>query len=178
MFKRLFIYFIKIIGILMKKRVWFARYLGVKIGKDCRIYITEWPTEPFLISIGDRVTVTAGCKFITHDGAGSIVKDSNGNRCNYFAPIKIGNDVFIGINSIILPGVEVCPNTVIAAGSVVSRSITVPGVYAGVPARFVKGYDQLVKHFSDKGSFTQYSSKCSSYKQYVEETVKEIYQVE
>lgn len=46
----------------------YARHLGVKIGKDCRIYIRDFGSEPWLINIGDKVTVTHGVRFINHDG--------------------------------------------------------------------------------------------------------------
>lgn len=50
---------------------------------------------------------------------------------------KLGNNVSVGSNVTILP-VEVCDNVVIGAGSVVTKNITAPGVYAGNPARFLK----------------------------------------
>lgn len=52
----------------------YARYKGVHIGDECRIYIRSWGSEPFLISIGDNVTITSGVKFITHDGSTCLVK--------------------------------------------------------------------------------------------------------
>lgn len=41
----------------------YATYLGVKIGKDCRIYNKNWGSEPFLITIGERVTVTSSVAY-------------------------------------------------------------------------------------------------------------------
>jgi acetyltransferase-like isoleucine patch superfamily enzyme len=49
----------------------------------------------------------------------------------------IGNSVSIGSNATILP-VRICDNVVIGAGSVVTKDITIPGVYVGNPARFLK----------------------------------------
>lgn len=56
-----------------KGSVAYARKKGVKVGENCRIYIKNWGSEPFLISIGDHVTVTSGVKFITHDDRADIV---------------------------------------------------------------------------------------------------------
>lgn len=62
----------------------YAKYLGVKIGENCRIYNTEWGTEPFLIDIGDKVTITSGVKFITHDGTTWLMNDEKGRRYYYY----------------------------------------------------------------------------------------------
>jgi acetyltransferase-like isoleucine patch superfamily enzyme len=50
---------------------------------------------------------------------------------------KIGNKVSIGTNATILP-VSICDNVVVGAGAVVTKDITVPGVYAGNPARLIR----------------------------------------
>jgi chloramphenicol O-acetyltransferase type B len=56
----------------------------------------------------------------------------------YKGPIRVGNDVWIGRNSLILANVEIGDGAVIAAGSVVTRNVEPYAVVAGVPARFVK----------------------------------------
>ncbi len=119
-----------------------ARYLGVKVGEDCRLYSTSFGDEPWLVSIGNRVTVTAGVQFITHDGSTWLLRDGKGRRYRY-APIEIGNDVFIGGNSIVLPGVRIGNRVVVGAGSVVNRSIPDNCVVAGVPARFIGTFDRF-----------------------------------
>jgi len=54
------------------------------------------------------------------------------------APITIGDDVFIGANSIILKGVSIGGRSIIGAGSVVTKSIAADEIWAGNPARFIK----------------------------------------
>lgn len=122
--------------------VWLARKLGVVVGEGCRIYTRQFGSEPFLVRIGDRVTVTAGVQFITHDGSTWLIRDSKGRRFR-FAPISIGDDVFVGVNSIILPGVDIGNRCVIGAGSVVTRSIPDGSVAVGVPARVIGTFDQF-----------------------------------
>lgn len=126
-------------------RIWggvaFARHKGVKVGKDCRIYIQQFGTEPFLIRIGDRVTITAGVKILTHDGSTILVRNEKGRRYFYYAPVEIGNDVFIGVNAIILPGVTIGSNVVIGAGSIVTSDIPDNSVAVGSPARVVGSFD-------------------------------------
>jgi acetyltransferase-like isoleucine patch superfamily enzyme len=117
----------------------YARSLGVKVGSGCRIYIRAFGSEPFLIEIGDRVTITADVKLITHDGSTWLMRDKKGRRYHY-RPIKIGNDVFIGVNSIILPGVCIEDEVIIAAGSVVTKSIPSGVIVAGNPAKIIGRY--------------------------------------
>lgn len=126
---------------LLKGSISFARYKGVTIGENCRIYIKKWGSEPFLISIGDHVTVTSGVKFITHDGSTCLVNDSQGRRYQRFAPIQVGSHVFIGVNSIIMPGVTIGSNVVIGAGSVVTKDIPNNSVAIGVPAKVVSSFE-------------------------------------
>ncbi len=54
------------------------------------------------------------------------------------SPIKIGSDVWVGANVVICQGVSICNRVVIAANAVVTKSITEPGVYAGIPAKKIR----------------------------------------
>jgi acetyltransferase-like isoleucine patch superfamily enzyme len=118
-----------------------ARRKGVTVGADCRIYIRRFGSEPFLISIGDRVTITSGVRLLTHDGSTRLIRDTDGSRYHRYGPVKIGDDVFIGINSIIMPGVTVGSRVVIGAGSVVTRDVPNGVVVAGNPARVIRDFD-------------------------------------
>jgi acetyltransferase-like isoleucine patch superfamily enzyme len=120
-----------------------ARRKGVKIGDGCRIYIMRWSSEPYLITIGDRVTVASGTRFITHDGSLWLVRTPAAGRFFRYAPIIVGNDVFIGTNSILLPGVHVGSRVVIGAGSVVTRDVPDDCVVAGNPARIISTFQDF-----------------------------------
>ncbi len=122
----------------------YGRSLGVRIGEGCRIYIRHWGSEPFLITVGDRVTIASGTRIITHDGSTWLVRDERGRRYKY-APVTIGSDVFIGINCIILPGVTIGDRVIIGAGSIVTKSIPSNSVAAGSPARTLGTYDNYVQ---------------------------------
>lgn len=117
----------------------YARKLGVKVGSNSRIYTTNFGSEPFLINLGDNVVVTSGVKFLTHDGSACLVRNNKGRRYLY-APIEIGNNVFIGVNSIIMPGVKIEDNVIVAAGSVVTKSIRAEQVVGGVPAKILGNF--------------------------------------
>jgi len=127
--------------ILIKSGVEYARYKGVKVGHSCRIYTRNFGTEPFLIEIANKVTLTSGVKLLTHDGSTWLMNDKKGRRY-LFRKISIGNNVFIGVNSIVMPGVKIEDNVIVAAGSVVTKSVPSGKIIGGNPARVIGDYDQ------------------------------------
>lgn len=136
--------------LLTRGGVAYARHRGVQVGERCRILTTKLGSEPFLIRIGDDVTVASGVRLINHDGATSLVKDQNERRC-YYARIEIGSQVFIGVGSTIMPGVRIADRVIVAAGSVVTKSIPRDTVVGGVPARYICSFqdymDRSLKHY-------------------------------
>ncbi|HFU4497074.1 TPA: DapH/DapD/GlmU-related protein [Streptococcus suis] len=117
----------------------FYRKGGAKIGKGCLICSPIMTREPFLISIGDNTTVSTNVKFVTHDNSVKLVHPE---KTDLFGKIVIGNNCFIGENSTILYGVEIPDNTIIAAGSVVTKSILQQYmIVGGNPARIIGSWD-------------------------------------
>lgn len=131
----------------------YARKLGVNIGSDVRIIGMKvggnFGSEPYLIKIGDHVTLADSVKFVTHDGGVWVFREKQPN-CNVFGTIEIGNNVFIGLGTIILPNVKIGDNVIIGAGSVVSKSIPSGSVAAGVPAKVIKSIDDYYEKCSKK----------------------------
>jgi N-acetylglucosaminyldiphosphoundecaprenol N-acetyl-beta-D-mannosaminyltransferase len=119
-----------------------ARWMGVKVGAGCRIYSGEFSTEPWLVTIGDRVTISVHVQFLPHDGVGWLFGDERGRRYRY-APIVVGDDVFIGAGAIVMPGVTIGDRCVIGAGSVVTKSIPAGSVAYGNPATVRRSYEEL-----------------------------------
>ncbi len=111
----------------------YARKLGVKVGKECRFTGNPgWGSEPWLIQIGDHVLLSADVKFSTHDAATFLFRDTEEYKDVFkFAPVVIQNNCFIGMRATILPGVEIGPNSIVAAGSVVTRSVPPGEVWGG-----------------------------------------------
>lgn len=97
----------------------------------------SWGSEPWLISLGNNVYITAGVKFITHDGGTLLFRDRVPDL-EITKPIVVGDNVYIGNDVIILPGVSIGSNVIIGAGAVVSRDIPDNSVAVGAPARVIK----------------------------------------
>lgn len=155
---------------LLKGGVNYAKYKGVTVGQNCRIYTTTFGTEPFLISIGDNVTITSGVKFITHDGSTILMRDKKGRRF-FYAPIEIGNNVFIGTNSIIMPGVKIEDRVIVAAGSVITKSVPSGSIVAGVPARIIGKYEDIEERMLNSYISEEDINKDLSYKDRVMQVV-------
>ena len=122
----------------------YAMKIGVNFqdAKSVHLYgRIEWGTEPWLITIGKNVHLTDGIKFINHDG-GTLLFRNQVNDLEITKPIKLGNDVYIGNNVLILPGVTIGNKVVIGAGAVVTKDISDNSVCAGVPAKVIKTTDE------------------------------------
>jgi len=104
---------------------------GAKIGKRCRIQSHSFICD--LVTIGDDCFISHGAMFINDlfgDGGPA-------GKPELWRPTKLGNRVSVGTNATILP-VTICDQVVIGAGAVVTKDITVPGIYAGNPARLLR----------------------------------------
>ena len=105
---------------------------GVTIGANTRIQSHTFVCE--LVEIGKYCTIAHGVMFINDLFASG--GPARGNKQLWKHTI-IGDNVSIGSNSTILP-VRICDNVVIGAGSVVTKEISHPGIYAGNPARLLR----------------------------------------
>lgn len=86
------------------------------------------------IEIGDNTIFAPGVKIIS-----SNHKFSNFHEHEICKPIKIGKNCWIGANSIILPGVELADNTIVASGAVVTKLFNEKNIIiGGVPAKIIK----------------------------------------
>ena len=85
------------------------------------------------ITIGDECMIAPNVYIV--DSNHGVSSEENFNvQENIEKDVKIGNNVWLGAGVIVLPGVVIGNNIVVGAGSVVSRTITKPGIYYGVPA--------------------------------------------
>lgn len=117
---------------------------GMKVGNE--VIFVEAPdfgSEPFLIEIGERTKITAGCRFINHDGAMYTIRNMEKfSDARNFGRIKLGKNCFVGNNCTFLPGSQMGDNCILGAGSVLNSSMPDNSVYAGVPAKFICTIDE------------------------------------
>ena len=97
-------------------------------------------SHAYMITIGDNVTLSSGVVILGHDASTKRVLGYT-----ILAPVRIGNNVFIGKNAIILPGVSIGDNTIIGAGSVVTKSIPDGCVAAGNPAAVIRTTEEYIQ---------------------------------
>lgn len=122
----------------------YAKSIGVSMGEHCLLQgITNWGSEPWLIRIGDYTEISFDCVFITHDGATWVFRNEDKYKTVVkYGEIVVGNRCFIGARSMILPGVKIGDKAIIAAGSVVTKSVPAGEVWGGVPAKFITTVDE------------------------------------
>ena len=121
----------------------YARYIGVTIGKNCFIATRYWSSEPYLIKIGNNVGVTANVKFYTH-GGGRVAREKY-PEFDCFGKIIVEDSAYIGSSSLIMPGVTIGEGALVAAGSVVTKSVAPRTVVGGNPARYICTVDEYIE---------------------------------
>jgi acetyltransferase-like isoleucine patch superfamily enzyme len=130
----------------------YVRMLGVHLGSNVHIYGIMpgvFGPEPWLIRIGDNVHITFGVGFVTHDGGTLILRDKVPDL-EWTAPIEVQDNVYIGLYSMIMPGVTIGHDSIIGAGSIVTRSIPPGSVAVGVPARVIKTTEEYLENMKNK----------------------------
>lgn len=125
---------------------------GLQIASDCRLMsMPDFGSEPYLVSIAKHVTVSARVTFITHDGGSFVFRDLPKYKdVRRAGRIIIHENCFIGAQSIIMPGVEIGPNSVIGAGSIVTRSVPPNTVAAGIPAKPLMSIEEYAERMAAK----------------------------
>jgi acetyltransferase-like isoleucine patch superfamily enzyme len=134
---------------LLAWRVRRGRQMGMKIGNGCRMYSLNIASEGELIEIGDNVIVSGEVMFVTHDGAICTVLEKFPDLNGHYGRIRIGDRCFIGMRAIIMPGVQLGENCIVAAGAVVTDSFAANSVIAGNPASYAcptSMYMELKRH--------------------------------
>lgn len=128
---------------------------GCKIGENVKFFHPETnfidSTRPYLLEIRDCAKITYGCIILTHDFSFSVFRHvfhDNMNECT--GKTIIGRNNFIGMGSIIMPGVKLGDNVIVGSGSVVTKSFPDDVVIAGNPAKVICTLDELYKRRKER----------------------------
>ncbi len=160
-------------GIIAKRKkrknpVDYWRKLGAQIGEQCELYPSAYlGTEPYLIKIGNHVRINSGVQFVTHDGGVWVLRglaDTDSKfpaemkDADLFGEITIGNNVHVGTNVIIMPGVSVGDNCIIGCGAIVTKNVPDNSIAVGIPARVIETVETYYhKHSQDFDLTKNYS---------------------
>lgn len=114
------------------------------VGDHVMILTDTTITDPAYVRIGNNV-VLSSCALIGHDGSTAVMDRAFGIRTEVVGKIDIRDNVFIGFGAIVLPGVTIGPNALVAAGSVVNADVLPDSVVAGVPAKRIGSFAELAQ---------------------------------
>jgi acetyltransferase-like isoleucine patch superfamily enzyme len=134
-------------GRLHRDPVRYFRSQGVQIGEGVEIFganLFTFGSEPYLISIGNHVTISHNVDFITHDG-GLRVARAKYPSAYLYGRIQVADDCFLGAHSILLPGARVGVGSVIGSGSIVTGEIPAGVVAIGAPAKPIKSVEEYIE---------------------------------
>ncbi len=113
----------------------YYRLYGIHIGRRTMVSLgAKIDVHRGQISIGDDCLITHGCVIVSHDGAAKMVRPGATGE----GRVVIGDNVFLGVNTIVLPNVTIGSNTVIGAGSLVVHDIPAGVLAFGSPARVIR----------------------------------------
>jgi acetyltransferase-like isoleucine patch superfamily enzyme len=125
----------------------YFRSRGAEIGEGVEIFganLFTFGSEPYLVSIGNQVTISHNVDFITHDGGLRIAREKFPNAYLY-GRIQVADQCFLGAHCIFLPGAKIGAGSVIGSGSIVTGEIPSGVVATGVPAKPVKSVEEYIK---------------------------------
>ena len=115
------------------------------IGTNVYYYSRIYPSDPKLLKLGDNVIICTNVRFVNHDRVDIMLSRMYGQKyTKYYEPIEVGNNVFIGSDTVILPGVKIGDNTVIGAGAIVTKDLPSGSLWGGVPARRIGSFQEFV----------------------------------
>ena len=131
----------------LKSPVDYARHKGVKVGHNCLIATHNWSTEPYLVTIGNNVQLTVGVTIHTHGGGNSVRKLHP--DFDIFGKVVIKDWAYVGAYSQIMPGVTIGEGAIVAAGSIVTKSVPAHTVFGGNPAKYICTVDEFYQKNKD-----------------------------
>lgn len=121
-----------------------ARWDGLQsMGRDVEINLGSNITDPALVRIGNNVTLS-DCTLLGHDGVIRILNTRFNKKLDSVGAIDIRDNCFVGHGAIVMPRVTIGPDSIVAAGAVVTKNVPPGVVVGGNPARILCTTEELV----------------------------------
>lgn len=123
-----------------KNRCRLERLRGVKIGKHVFLgggNILD-RVRPDLITIEDYVSLAGGVNILTHSNPTTPLREILGEEYHILKPVHIKRGAWLALNVVVLPGVTIGENSIVATNSVVMKDVPPYTIVGGVPAKVLK----------------------------------------
>lgn len=148
----------------MKKKMFY-------VGNNVEFYTTDFGAEPYLISVHDNVVCAANVRFINHDVSCYRIAhylEIDKNQVDKVGSIELFDNCFVGAYTLLMPGCSVGENSIIAAGSIVTKHIPANEVWGGIPAKDIMNIDEYAKRVVEESkSYPWMNKKCNSNEEFI-----------
>lgn len=121
------------------------------VGEQTSINVGINITDPAYLRIGNNCALSA-CTLLGHDGVVRILNTAYGKKLDSVGKIDILDNSFVGHGAIVMPGVTIGPDSIVAAGSVVSKDVPPGVVVGGVPAKILCTTAELVNRIETRSN--------------------------
>ena len=121
------------------------------MGEHCSIQTNVTFTDPKYVRLGNNVRLS-GCTLFGHDGSINMINRAYGCTIDRVGKIDLRDNVFVGHNAIVLPGVSIGPNAIVASGAVVSRDVPENAVVGGIPGKRICSLDEMVERMQTQSA--------------------------
>lgn len=153
----------------------YAKELGVTMKGSVTIYGSSYKmfsSEAFLVTLGDNVFISLDAKFICHDGSVLPFRKDIPDL-DITKRITVGNNVFIGLGALVLPGVTIGNDCIVGAYSVVTEDVPSGTVVGGNPAKIIKRTSEYLQKAQENSIHIGHLTGKEKVKKY-----KEIFEVQ